>query len=79
MSFVWTAVSDDDMPPFAGREHFSRAILFRLGLEKLAPPDCRRVIYLDADITVLADVREGRGTLGKLATDEALYANLRDA
>lgn len=58
MSFIWIAVSDDDMPPFAGREHFSRAILFRLGLEKLAPQDCARVIYLDADITVLADVRE---------------------
>lgn len=58
MRFVWTEVGADDMPAFARREHFSRAILFRLGLEKLAPGDCRRVLYLDADITVLADVRE---------------------
>lgn len=58
MRFVWIEVGADDMPAFEGREHFSRAILFRLGLEKLAPQDCRRVLYLDADITVLADVRE---------------------
>ncbi|HEV7689717.1 MAG TPA: glycosyltransferase family 8 protein [Hyphomonadaceae bacterium] len=56
--FVWVEVGDDDLPPFADRMHFSRATLFRLGLEKLAPADCHRVLYLDADITVLADVRE---------------------
>lgn len=58
MRFVWTEVADEDIPPFAKREHFSRATLFRMGLEKLAPQDCRRVLYLDADMTVLADVRE---------------------
>jgi lipopolysaccharide biosynthesis glycosyltransferase len=55
--FVWIGVSDDDLPPFAGR-HLNRTTLFRLGLEKLAPVDCGRVIYLDADVTVLADIRE---------------------
>lgn len=57
VSFVWVEVGDDDLPPFADRDHFSRATLFRLGLEKLAPADCTRVLYLDSDITVLADVR----------------------
>ncbi|MGA9889003.1 MAG: hypothetical protein WBQ31_15980, partial [Candidatus Acidiferrales bacterium] len=28
---------------------------------------------------VLADVRAGKGSLGKLATDDALYNNMRDA
>ncbi|MEJ0059759.1 MAG: glycosyltransferase family 8 protein [Terricaulis sp.] len=55
--FVWAEVGDDDLPPFADRGHFSRATLFRLGLEKLAPADCGRVLYLDADITVVSDVR----------------------
>jgi lipopolysaccharide biosynthesis glycosyltransferase len=56
--FVWKGVGRDDAPPYADREHLSRAILFRLGLEKLAPADCRRVIYLDADLIVLGDLRD---------------------
>jgi phospholipid/cholesterol/gamma-HCH transport system substrate-binding protein len=28
---------------------------------------------------MLADIREGKGTIGKLATDNALYNNVRDA
>ncbi len=58
MRWVWREVGDDDVPAFADRYHFTRATLFRLGLEKLAPADCHRLIYLDADIAVLADVRE---------------------
>lgn len=57
MRFVWVEVGDEDLPPFADRDHFTRATLFRLGLEKLAPADCHRVVYLDADIAVLDDVR----------------------
>ncbi|MFZ2029560.1 MAG: glycosyltransferase family 8 protein [Vitreimonas sp.] len=57
-SFIWVEVGDDDVPAFANRQHFSRATLFRLGLEKLAPADCHKLLYLDADITVLRDVRE---------------------
>lgn len=57
-AFVWIEVGDDDVPAFADRQHFSRATLFRLGLEKLAPADCHKLLYLDADITVLRDVRE---------------------
>lgn len=56
--FVWIEVSDNDLPPFADRGHFNRSTLFRLGLERLAPPDCRRVLYLDSDTIVLHDVRE---------------------
>jgi phospholipid/cholesterol/gamma-HCH transport system substrate-binding protein len=34
---------------------------------------------LDNGNAVLSDVRAGKGSLGKFATDEALYNNLRDA
>jgi lipopolysaccharide biosynthesis glycosyltransferase len=56
--FVWIEVTDADLPPFANRGHFTRATLFRMGLEKLAPADATKIVYLDADITVLADVRK---------------------
>ncbi len=56
--FLWIAIEPGDMPPFVARGHFSAAVLYRLGLEKLAPQDCRRLIYLDADLTVLGDLRE---------------------
>lgn len=56
--WYWREVGDDDVPAFAAWGHFTRATLFRLGLETLAPADCHRLLYLDADITVLADVRE---------------------
>jgi lipopolysaccharide biosynthesis glycosyltransferase len=57
-TFCWCEVGDGDVPPFARRNHLTRASLFRLGLEKLAPEDCRRVIYLDSDVSVLGDVGE---------------------
>lgn len=56
-TFAWIEVRDEDVPPFAPRGHFNRAILFRLALERLAPPDCRRAIYLDSDIIACRDVR----------------------
>lgn len=55
--FVWTQVSDDDLPPWE-YGHISRATLFRLGLEKLGPVDCHRALYIDADVVVLDDVRK---------------------
>jgi lipopolysaccharide biosynthesis glycosyltransferase len=55
--FAWTQVADDDLPAFQ-YGHLNRAILFRLGLEKLAPADANRVVYVDADTVVLNDVRE---------------------
>jgi lipopolysaccharide biosynthesis glycosyltransferase len=56
--FDWCEIGDEDVPAMADREHFSRAILFRLGIEKHAPADCRRMLYLDADVIVARDVRE---------------------
>lgn len=56
--FVWSEIGDADVPPMATREHFSRAILFRLGLASHAPADWRRVIYIDADAIVAADLDE---------------------
>lgn len=55
---VWVEVGEADLPAHATRGHLSRAMLFRLGLETLAPQDCARVIYVDADTIVLGDVRE---------------------
>jgi len=34
---------------------------------------------MDNGNALLADVRAGKGTLGKLTTDDALYTNLKDA
>jgi lipopolysaccharide biosynthesis glycosyltransferase len=39
-------------------KHINRATLFRLGLEKLAAADTKRVLYLDSDVIVLRDLRE---------------------
>lgn len=55
--FLWSAIGDDDVPEMADRMHFSRAILFRLGLATHAPADCKRLIYLDADVIVAGDLR----------------------
>lgn len=56
--FCWIEIHDSNLPPFLQRDHYTRAILFRLGLDDLAPPDCHRVIYLDSDVIVLRDIRE---------------------
>jgi lipopolysaccharide biosynthesis glycosyltransferase len=56
--FFWAGVGDDDIPPYEDKEHFSRPILYRLGLERLAPSDCRRVIYIDSDVVILEDIRK---------------------
>lgn len=56
--FEWILIGDDDVPAYTDTLHFSRPILFRLALEKRAPADCRRVLYLDADMIVLGDVRQ---------------------
>jgi lipopolysaccharide biosynthesis glycosyltransferase len=56
--FVWVEVGDDDLPAYADRGHLNRTVLFRLGLEWMAPADCHRVIYIDGDTIVMGDVRE---------------------
>jgi lipopolysaccharide biosynthesis glycosyltransferase len=66
--FAWIEVGDEDLPAYADRGHLNRTVLFRLGLEKLAPADCKRVIYVDADMIVLRDIRElWRADLGDRA------------
>lgn len=56
--FQWIEVGDGDLPAYATRGHLNRTVLFRLGLEMLAPADCSRLIYIDADMVVLGDIRE---------------------
>ena len=60
-AFVWVEVRDEDLPAHADRGHLNRTMLFRLGLEALAPHDAGRVIYVDADTIVLGDIRELAG------------------
>jgi lipopolysaccharide biosynthesis glycosyltransferase len=60
-NFVWIEVSDRDVPAYTEKahvKHITRATLFRLGLERLAPIDTKYVLYLDSDVIVLRDVRE---------------------
>ncbi|MGE0740461.1 MAG: glycosyltransferase family 8 protein [Hyphomonadaceae bacterium] len=56
--FVWREMDDADVPQMEDRQHISRATLFRLGIEKYAPADWSRLIYLDADLIVTDDLRE---------------------
>jgi lipopolysaccharide biosynthesis glycosyltransferase len=66
MEFVWSEIGDHEAPQMDNREHFSRAILFRLGIETHAPADWSRLIYVDADTIFAADIRElWRTNLGR--------------
>lgn len=58
--YRWCEIQDADVPDVGNRSisHINRATLFRLGLEKYAPADCARILYLDSDITILRDVRD---------------------
>jgi len=59
--YCWIEVEEEDVPEFFGGGHLSylnRSTLFRLALEDLAPADCHRLIYLDADIIVVADIAD---------------------
>lgn len=55
--FVWVRLDSSRFSNFDEHEHFTRAILFRLGLAELAPADCKRIIYLDADLIAADDIR----------------------
>lgn len=56
-TFHWVEIGDADIPSYASREHFSRAILFRLGLAEAAPTDCARMLYVDTDVICTQDIR----------------------
>ncbi|HEX7790084.1 MAG TPA: glycosyltransferase family 8 protein [Afipia sp.] len=57
-TFHWVQIGDADIPAYASREHFSRAILFRLGLADAAPSDCDRMLYVDTDVICTRDIRD---------------------
>jgi len=56
--FRWIDVGGLGIPDYSSREHFSRAILFRLGLESAAPEKCRKILYIDTDVICTRDIRE---------------------
>jgi lipopolysaccharide biosynthesis glycosyltransferase len=56
--FLWHDVTKYTWPKFPDNGYSKEATLFRLGLDKLVPADCKRIIYLDTDIIVVRDVRE---------------------
>jgi lipopolysaccharide biosynthesis glycosyltransferase len=56
--YNWVEVRDEDLPPMEQRGYFTRANLFRLGVERLAPTECERIIYLDADVIACRDIRD---------------------
>ncbi len=55
--YLWREIQDSDAPAMDAKGHINRATLFRLGLEKYAPADCKRILYLDSDLTALRDIR----------------------
>lgn len=56
--FTWINMADFELPDYQVSNHITYATLFRLGLEQLAPKACKRLIYLDADLIVMADLQE---------------------
>ena len=56
--FTWIDLASFALPAYTVTNHISRATLYRLGLEQLAPADCQRLIYLDADLIVTDNLRE---------------------
>jgi lipopolysaccharide biosynthesis glycosyltransferase len=56
--FLWVEVTENDMPPMPEKGYINRISLFRLGLERFAPADWSRVIYLDSDLVVEGDLTE---------------------
>lgn len=58
--FHWIGVTEHEVLNFLPNEaihHVSPATLLRLLLEELAPSDTERLLYLDADLTILQDIR----------------------
>lgn len=57
-AFTWVDMTLFELPEYKVANHISHATLFRLGLEQMAPQECKRLIYLDADLIVLNDLRK---------------------
>jgi len=59
--YVWIEVGAEHLPELKVKgsiAHVSHATFLRLALERAAPADCDRVIYLDADLIVTGDLRD---------------------
>ncbi|TCU24595.1 lipopolysaccharide biosynthesis glycosyltransferase [Rhizobium azibense] len=56
--FDWLEIKGSSVLGMPGKRHISRAGYYRLMLAELAPPDIDRVLYLDADLVVMGDIRE---------------------
>ncbi|OWK22704.1 hypothetical protein AJ87_44335 [Rhizobium yanglingense] len=56
--FDWLEIKGSSVLAMPGKRHISRAGYYRLMLAELAPPDIDRVLYLDADLVVMGDIRE---------------------
>ncbi|MBB4571801.1 glycosyltransferase family 8 protein [Rhizobium leucaenae] len=56
--FEWLEITDSRLLNMEGRRHVSRAAYHRLALPDLAPADVSRIVYLDADVVVIGDIRE---------------------
>jgi lipopolysaccharide biosynthesis glycosyltransferase len=60
--FNWVEIGAADVPHYVqcrdDMQHVSRATLFRLCVERFAPTEATRILYLDSDVTVQRDIRE---------------------
>lgn len=57
-AFVWVEIEQGDIPDMPEKGHINRVSLFRLGLERFAPADWSRVIYLDSDLVIGHDLTD---------------------
>ncbi len=57
-TFVWLEINEPAVLGMPGKRHISRAGYFRLMIDELAPATVDRILYLDADLVVKADIRE---------------------
>lgn len=56
--FLWLQIAGSSVIDMPGKRHISRASYYRLTLAQFAPEEIERVLYLDADLVVMGDIRE---------------------
>lgn len=57
-SFHWHEITDSRVLAFETRDYISRATYYRFAIPEFAPAEAKRVIYIDSDTVVLADLCE---------------------
>lgn len=75
--FIWIEVGAEHLPELKVKgsiAHVNHATFLRLVLDRMAPADCDRVIYLDADLIVTGDLRD----LWAVDLDGAVVAGTHD-